>query len=38
VTIATISLALQRKSLLWILATFAGLGALGMGIFVYLKM
>lgn len=38
VTIATISLALRRKSLLWILATVAGLGALAMGIFVYLKM
>jgi hypothetical protein len=36
VTIATITLALRRRSILWTLATLAGLTAVGLGGYVYL--
>ncbi len=38
VTIATFSIAMRRRSLLWALATLAGLAALALGAYVYLKM
>jgi hypothetical protein len=38
VTIATFAIAMRRRSLLWAMATLAGLAALAVGVYVYLRM
>jgi Domain of unknown function (DUF4337) len=38
VTIATLALAVKRKSIFWLLATIAGLASIAFGVYVYLDM